>query len=368
MPMHPFFSPLDQRELGLLLTTLTAGGSDQAGVFAFLPSPSRERVQQKAQALLQIPTEKRVPLMVRELKNALEFNGLFGIERMDPSWIVHGIKGESPRMVGVILLHLPIHVVRSILRRLPQHVRRALPPKSEIRNIPGDLATTLRQLFEARFAPMPTLGQGDFTFLDIIHLERQELYRLIRDLGLIELAQAFVSVGKMALLELCRRMPRSDAEELVQTVKLASRVDVPDPKSAQRFLSRVVSNFESTEEFLQKAGLWRLAKASVGESKRFRRAFGQRLPRRAGNLLFEFMERGDDMAEVDAAARQRLQDSVLIRVVLLSRTPAIAATWGKVTMRFHDANGAQAALAEAEAALPVIEADKGKSLEDDLDF
>lgn len=349
--MHPFFTPLTPYELALLLTTLTVGGADQVGIFAAMPPESRQRLQEKAGALLQISGDRRVQLMVRELKNALAYNGLRGVERIDPSWIVQGLKGESPRVVATLLLGLPTPVVKSVLRRLPAAVRHELPPKHEIKEIPEDIARAMRQIFEARFHPMPSPTQGPFGFRDVVHLERSELFHLIRDLGLIELGRAFVTVGKMALLELCRRLPRPHAEELIHAVKVASHVDLPDPKSAQRFLSRVVMNFENTEEFLQKAGLWRLAKACLLEDESFRLAMGQRLPRRAAQHLHGYMEKAGEMEDLTPDALQRLQDSVLVRVILLSRQGALNPALAGGAMSYHDTINAERALEEA-AALP----------------
>ena len=349
--MHPFFSPLTPYELALLLTTLTVGGADQVQIFQALPAESRQRVQDKANALLQIAGDKRVQLMVRELKIALAYNGLRGIERMDPSWIVQGLKGESPRVVATLLVSLPAPVVKSVLRRLPAAVRQELPPKQEIKHVPEDIARAVRQMFEARFHPMPAPTSGPFVFRDLIHLERAELFHLIRDLGLIELGRAFVTVGKMVLLELCRRLPRPHAEELIHAVKVASHVDLPDPKSAQRFLSRVVMNFENTEEFLQKSGLWRLAKACLLEDAEFRLALGQRLPRRAAQHLHGYMDKAGEMEDLTPDGLQRLQDSILVRIVLLSRQGALSVPLAETPMAYHDSAAAERALEEA-AALP----------------
>jgi hypothetical protein len=341
---HPFFSPLNEQELALLLVTLTVGGSSQQGIFAQLEPQTAARLQDRATALLQIGADRRVPLMVRELKAALAQDGRRGIERLDPSWIVHGLKGESPRVVAALLVGLPASVVRSVLRRLPATVRAALPEKREVKGLNPLVASGVRALFEARFAPMPERGTGPFCFADIVHLERSELFHLIRDLGLTELGQAFVSVGKMALLELCRRLPRAHAEELVAAVKAASRVDLPDPKAAQRFLSRVVVNFENTEEFLQKAGLWRLAKACLLEPKSFATVMGQRLPRRAAQYLHAYMEKAQEMEDVTQEAQSRLQDAILLRVVLLSRAGTLSEPLQHLPMQYRDASAAQEAL------------------------
>jgi hypothetical protein len=346
---HPFFAPLDDQRLTLLLITLTVGGKEQVGLFKFLPEQVGQALTEKALALQQIAADVRVPLMVRELTAALERNGQRGVERLDPSWIVHGLKGESPRLVGSILLNLPAPLVRSVLRRLPPAVRDHLPPKSQLSRIAPALSRHLRILFESRFAPMPLRHGEGFAFVDIIHLERGELFLLIRDLGLTELGQAFVAVGKMALVELCRRLPRAHADELIHAVKSASQADLPDPKTAQRFLSRVVVNFQNTEEFLHKAGLWRLAKALRGTDPSFWVTLGQRLPRRTAHFLRAYVDKAGEMEDLSQEVQQRLHDGVLVRIVSLARAGSIGEAYAKLKMDYHDPGAAEAALSQNES-------------------
>jgi hypothetical protein len=342
MGVHPFFEPLDGRETMLLLTTLMAGSSETS-VFAHLPSESQRRLSDKAQALLAIPSEKRVNFMVHEIKELLNQKGLRGVERVDTSWLLGGLKGESPRVVATVLVSLPTPTVRGIVEKLPAAIRQRMPTKDEMRRINPELVREVRQMFEARFHAMPAPSAKGFAFRDIIQLERQEIYRLMRDLGLVELGQAFVSVGKMALAELCRRLPRDKAEELILSVRSASQVDVPDLKSAQRFLSRVVVNFEDTEEFFQKAGLWRLAKGAIIEDQAFRSSFRQRLPREAGELFDTFLEKAGEMDGLTEEVLRRLQDSILARVRALARRGEINERWKSVEMSFHDAQAVKAA-------------------------
>ncbi|HSI05121.1 MAG: hypothetical protein ACAI38_10470 [Myxococcota bacterium] len=332
--MHPFFEPLDSRETMLLLTTLMAG-SEEAAVFRHLPTEQRARVQQKADALLALPSEKRVPFMVQQLKQLIAFRGLRGVEKVDPSWILHGLRGESARVVACVLITLPPPTVRSVLKRLPPGIRKKLPPKNEIKAVPQELVEAVRQIFESRFHEMPEPSPKGFAYRDVVQLEKTDLFRLMRDLGLIELGQAFVAVGKMALAELCRRLPRDKAEELILAVRSASLIDVPDIKNAQRFLSRVVVNFTDSEEFFQKAGLWRMAKASLIEDDAFREGFRQRLPRDAGQLFFTYMEKAGEIEELSPEMLQRLQDSVLMRIRELSKQGAIEPRWRDMQMLFH---------------------------------
>jgi len=338
--MHPFFEPLCERETMMLLTTLTVAGGSELAIFERLPPDSRERVKGKAQALLAIPTEKRVPFMVHEIKQALSFKGLRGVEKVDPTWLLQGLRGESARVVAAVLVSLPAPTVRSLLEKLPPAIRQRLPAKDEMKRVPLELVRSVRQIFESRFHAMPAPSGKGFAFRDVIQLEKAELYKLMRALGLVELGQAFVSVGKMALAELCRRLPREAAEELILAVRAASRVDVPELKSAQRFLSRVVVNFKDTEEFFQKAGLWRLAKASLLEDQAFRAAFRQRLPREPGLVYEAFLEKAAEMSDLDEAVQKRLQDAILLRLRALAERGELNARWASMEMSLHDPEAA----------------------------
>lgn len=335
--MHPFLESLQDWEAMLLLTTLTVGGSDDVGIFKHTRPEVRARLEQKAQSLLAIPPEKRVSFMVHEIKQALSLRGLRGVERVDPSWILHRLKGERASVVATVLVSLPGPTVRSVLERLPPGIRKKLPPRNQVTSTRPDLVRAVRQIFEARFARMPAPSPKGFAFRDVIQLERTEIRRLIRDLGLVELGQAFAAVGKMALTELCRRLPRDKAEELILAVKSASRVDMPDIKSAQRFLSRVVTGFADTEEFFQKSGLWRLAKASLAEDGSVRHGFTQRLPRPAGKLYETYLETASEMAGLDAQVLGRLQDSILLRVKELSMRGVISGRWANMEFLLHNA-------------------------------
>jgi hypothetical protein len=350
--MHPFFEPLSERETMLLLTTLTVGGSDEASIFAYLPAASRDRLNEKAQALVGVPKEKRIAFIVHEMKQALARSGLRGVEKVDASWLLLALKGESPRTVAAVLVGLPTPTVRSVLERLPPGIRQRLPPREEMKQVQVEIVRSVRHLFESRFSAMPRPSAKGFAYRDVVQLERQEIYRLMRDLGLIELGQAFVSVGKMALAELCRRLPRDKAEELIHAVRGASRVDLPDLQTAQQFLSRVVVNFKDTEEFFQKAGLWRLAKGALIEDASFRAAFRQRLPREAGELFESLMERAREMGNLDEEVIKRLQDSILWRISYLARRGDVSPRWAEAEMFYFDPATVAAVAAEGAEGPP----------------
>lgn len=342
--MHPFFEPLSDPETMLLLTTLTVGGSASTQIFEGLPPDSRTRLQEKARALLDIPSDKRVPFMIHHMKAALTTSGGRGLERIDPSWIVQALEGDSPRVVACILVSLPPPIVRAVLKQLPQNVRRQLPHRREVESVAPDVIRAVREIFEHRFEAMPKPTLSGFSFRDIVQLDRTDLLVVLRALGLVELGQAFVSVGPMALAEFCRRLPRERAEELILAVRSASHADLPDLKVAQRLLARVLVDFEDTEEFFQKSGLWRCSRASLPETDAFVAGMRQRLPRALGTLYADYVQKNREAEALDPSLLQRLQDSVLIRILRLAREQRIDTRWGAVKMNFVDPSAAKTAL------------------------
>src|SRR5687768_6101362 len=91
--------PLDRRQQTLLLTLLSFAGQQSRELMALLPDDEASALLEKAAKLDEIPKEKRVPLMVRELKGMMNFRGLKGLDGVEPSWLSAGFKGESPRVV-----------------------------------------------------------------------------------------------------------------------------------------------------------------------------------------------------------------------------------------------------------------------------
>jgi hypothetical protein len=99
-----------------------------------------------------------------------------------------------------------------------------------------------------------------------------------------------------------------------------------------------VVNFNDTEEFFQKAGLWRLAKACLLESEDFRAAFRQRIPRDAGRQFDEYIAKAIEIEEHNEERLRRLQDAILFRVKSLSEQGALSARWAQLKLNLHDPN------------------------------
>ena len=315
----------------LLLTTLTVGGREGVEIFEFLPGDTGDRLRDKADKLLEISAEKRIPFMVKEIKANLNHGALqSGLEQLDPSWLVHELHGESPAIVGCVLLDLPKPTVKSILKRLPDEIRQQRPPKKNLRNIPAEAIQHIRYSFFSRFTPIPSRGTNkSIGFQDLLFMSRADLLTLLQGLGMAELGQAFVSVGPLALKELCRRLSKDKQAELISATKLASSTDGSHEfSSAQRFLARNQINFEDPNKFFHKAGLWRLAKSALHESPTFHSQLAQKLPRGPGLIFLEYITKMKEMEDLTPELTQRFQDSVLLKLQLLATEGQLSEEWG----------------------------------------
>ena len=333
------FYPLSPRLTMLLCVIFTQDGQDDLHVLEQMNEDDAYLLQEKAEQLLALDGERRVALVVREMRNHIQFAGLVGLEAIDPSWLLAGIRGEQPRTIGIILSQLSTAARGQILERLPPPVRQRVPPKSELRTARLDIMRLVRQKFESRFATMaPPPGEPThFFFKDIALLEARELLQLVRALGIEQLAAAFHAVGQRKLAELCTRLHRQAAQELVNAFKETEPRDVMSLEEANDFLARMVLGLHAQEgetgkeqyqrELFQKAGLFRLAGAARAERPAFIRQLAQRIPRTHGKLLAQYVDRINASEVLDLVKLRRLQDLVLVRIEKL-------ASRGKVDPRY----------------------------------
>ena len=320
--------PLDKRQQTLLLSMMTMAPTQAMDDLRFLPEEEAVVFREKMEQLAEIPSDKRVPLMVRQLKQLLAFRHRTGLEGVEPSWLIAGLKGESPRTVAIVLLHMPSSVSRQIIARLPAPVREAMPERAELFKLPLELIKLVRSRFDAKFASMPSDRELDaLRFVDLVIVSAPDLLTLIRKLGSQELASAFVAVGKRALAEFLRRLPPDSAEEVLAAVKRLDPEDEMDLKSAQTFIAKVLGNFANTDELFQKAGLFRLARALDGLDALLIRQVSQRFPRAHGRLLAEYLRKAAQLRPEDPAVQAALRDQTLDVLVDLSRRGKIDARY-----------------------------------------
>lgn len=361
-PGGNLFYPLSPRLTMLLCTIFTQGGEEDLSALEHLNEDDAYLVQEKAQQLLQLEPDRRVAVVVREMRRQMQFAGLIGLEAIDPSWLLAGVRGEQPVVIGIILAQLSSGARSRILAHLPPKVRARVPSKEDLKHTKLELMRIVRHAFETKYVPMaaPPGEPTEFYFKDIALLDVRELVQLVRALGIEQLAAAFMAVGRRKLAELCHRLGTQAADELIAAYKETEQRDAMDINDANDFLSRMVLGLRSgngavnkesfQKEVFQKAGLFRLAAAIRAERPSFVQQLAQRIPRSHGKLLSQYVYRINENDEVDWTKLRRLQDLVLFRVEKL-------AARGKVNPRYlkfqfcywgEEEEGAEEGAAEAQ--------------------
>lgn len=346
-PYANLFYPLSPRLTMLLATIFTQGGEEDLAILEQLPDDDHYLIHEKAQALLEIDGEKRAALVVREIRRQIQFAGLAGLEAIDPTWLLAGIKGEQPLTIGIILSQLSASARSRILSQLPPPVREKIPGKEDLKKTRLEVMRIVRQKFETKFVTMPAPpGEPtNFYFKDIGLLEARDLVQLIRALGIEQLAAAFLTIGRRQLAELCHSLGKQAAEELIAGLKEIEERDAMSLEEANDFLSRILTGLDVEEvrrrpdpegreafqrELFQKAGLFRLALSVRAERPSFVKQLAQRLPRAHGRLLESYVYRLGE-SEHDDVKLRRLQDLVLFRVEKLAARGKVNARYLKFT-------------------------------------
>lgn len=361
------FYPLSPRLTVLLGTIFTQGGEDDLYLIDFLTDEDAYLLKEKAELLVQLDGPKRAAIVAAEMRRQFQFRGLLGLDQVDPSWLLSALKGEQPITIGIVLAQLSASARARILSQLPPAVRDRVPSREELKGTRLEIMRAVRQIFESKFAvmPVPPTEPTNFYFKDIVLLEGRELMQLVRALGIDELGSAFLTIGKRKLAELCTKLAREAAEELVAAVKQTEERDALDLKDANAFLQRLVLGLKIDEargvspeeakdrfqrELFQKAGLLRLARGLRAERPGYVQQLAQRLPRSHGRLLQSYVSKIDEIFETDDAKLRRVQDLILYRVEKLAARGKVNPKYLKFTFCYWGEEEAPAEEAGTEAA------------------
>ncbi len=146
----------------LLLTAVTFGGNEGAEAFVHLPDEEGEILKHRANALMQIPRDKRIPLLVQEIKRLVTVRRrLLGGGR--PGAAREGARRRAPRDGrGGALKALP--------SALADAVRNDMPPRDPVKlkhEVRPDVLSIIRwKLEDALKSNTPQVGV--FKFSDLL--------------------------------------------------------------------------------------------------------------------------------------------------------------------------------------------------------
>ncbi|MBI5299791.1 MAG: hypothetical protein HY877_05815 [Deltaproteobacteria bacterium] len=214
-----------------------------------------------------------------------------GISEIHPAWLLEALKKESPRVIGVILRHLPSKHVRYLLEHLPHQKVIQLPKLVEAFYVPNEILNLIRRRFERHFVPLKMSHQiQTFEFGHLYYLKIEELTLLFRELGLNELALSLVGGTKTILKAILNRFGLREAKEILSRVKVFDSEDKWLLNDAKYSILELGGEELGIESFLRELGLKALAKAFSRFDTFLFEALRQKLSPDNAHLLKRYLE------------------------------------------------------------------------------
>lgn len=275
-----FFSALSKRQAMLLLTSLAFGGSGAIEAYAHLEPAEEELLRHRAQALIQVPREKRVPLLVKEMKRLVAHRRRH-LVGADPKRIAQILKAERPMVIEVVLGALSSDLALAVRAALGN----PSPTKLQ-RDVKPEVLSLVRwKLEDALRAGLPHVGS--FRFTDIMVMPSREILALVDRMGARVLATAVAGLGVDERERLLGKLTPD------QRVLAARAAEV----GAERRLSEADANlaFEihgglnQPSLCLHSAGAQRLIRACYAQSADFAARFASRHQDELGAVLSRWL-------------------------------------------------------------------------------
>ena len=273
--MEQFFTSLSKRQTMLLLTSLAFGGSEAVSAYAHLTPDEEELLKHRAEGLNQIPRDKRVPLLVQEIKRLVQQRRR-QLGNADPKRLAALLKSERPALAEVVLSAVPGELAAAVRAQLgiSQAVRLTREVKPEV------LAIVRWKLEDALRSSSAQLGS--FRFSDLMTLQQRELLAVADRMGARVLATAVAGLGDAAP-EFLGKLP-PDQRLLASKAAEAGAARRLTEKDARLVLD-MHGALENPSLGLRSAGVQRIIRAAYAQSADFAKSLAGRHQGDLGKLL-----------------------------------------------------------------------------------
>ncbi|MEN9797039.1 MAG: hypothetical protein RL653_735, partial [Pseudomonadota bacterium] len=243
----------------MLLTAVTFGGQEAAvPVLAHLPDEEAALLRHRAERLLEIPRERRVPLLVQEIKKLVTARRSH-LWSAEPEALARMLEKERPALRELILRALPVALADAVRLHLPAvavEVREEVSP-----GVLGVIRWKLEGLLQE--ASAGTLWK----FSDLLMLKPRELYTLADRQGCRALATAFAALLAEEQAQLLGTLPPEISQLAQRAIAAAAGRELPQA-DARALLSQ--HGVESSPlEGIRSAGIQRLARACLAQGPEF---------------------------------------------------------------------------------------------------
>ncbi|MGV3625873.1 MAG: hypothetical protein ACO1OB_34000 [Archangium sp.] len=273
--MEQFFTSLSKRQTMLLLTSLAFGGSEAVNAYEHLEPAEEELLKHRAEGLRQIPREKRVPLLVQEIKR-LVTQRRRQLASAEPKRLAALLKKERSAMVEVVLNALPGDLAAAVRAEMGNP-----PPVKLLRDVKPEVLSIVRWKIEDSLRA-GVQQVGSFRFTDVMTLQQRDLLAVADRMGARVLATAVAGLGDEMQAFLARLTP--DQRLLASKAAEAGAARRLTEKDA-RLVLEMHGALENPSLGMRSAGAQRIMRAALAQSPEFAKTFGERHQGDLGKLM-----------------------------------------------------------------------------------
>jgi hypothetical protein len=268
-------------------------GQQKEEILGSLPPERADLFKKEIKKFDRFPKEVRLTIVLKLLGYLVQHVRNRNVEMVHPSWITESLRNENAQVTLGILNQFSADYRERVLDLLPLYTSPVMDP---LKSGSSDCSDVVFQIFCNRFAPMSApWGEAELSVDTLYLLKEEDLVTLVNQLGVREIARAFVLAGNTALAAVVSRIPPQVQEDFLAGVKAAKTVAVERQKEAGRRLAPYASR--PLDEVMTKVGLIFLGEIYSKRKIETARKVAQRLPREMGIVILETIARPVEILE-----------------------------------------------------------------------
>ncbi|HEX8704844.1 MAG TPA: hypothetical protein VF815_38785 [Myxococcaceae bacterium] len=258
--MDQFFTSLNKRQSMLLLTAITFGGQEGVASLDLLASEEGELLQHRAQEIMQIPREKRIPLLVGEIKRLVK-DRRGQLWSAEPEKLAAILQKERGALVEVVLRALPAVLAEAVRGHVPQK------PVKLTREVRPQVLDIVRWKLEQRLTRSGSGGLVSFKFTDVLMLQTRELLTVCDRLGARVLGPALAGLPEAQINGMVAPLPPDQKQLAVKAIAANAPRKLPEEEAKAQL--EVHDGLKNLSGAIRGAGIQRLARACLSQSAEF---------------------------------------------------------------------------------------------------
>jgi hypothetical protein len=278
--LDQFFTSLNKRQSMLLLTAITFGGQEGVASLEFLAPEEGELLQHRAQEIMQIPRDKRIPLLVQEIKRLVK-DRRGQLWSAEPEKLAALLQKERGALVEVVLRALPAVLTEAVRAHASQK------PVKLTREVRPQVLDIVRWKLEQRLSRSAGGGMVSFKFTDVLMLQTRELLTVCDRLGARVLGPALAGLPEAQINGMVAPLPPDQKQLAVKAIAANAPRKLPEEEAKAQL--EVHDGLKNLSGAIRGAGVQRLARACLSQSAEFASRMVEKHRGEFGTLLVKWI-------------------------------------------------------------------------------